>query len=54
MKWVNILFIFAPIAILGELLGWSPNRASALKIWACQNAPNWSPRCYAAADLKLR
>ncbi len=25
MKWVNILFIFAPIAILGELLGWSPN-----------------------------
>jgi Ca2+:H+ antiporter len=25
MKWINILFIFAPIAILGELLGWSPN-----------------------------
>ena len=25
MKWVNILLIFAPIAILGELLGWSPN-----------------------------
>ena len=25
MKWINILFIFAPIAILGELLGWSSN-----------------------------
>ena len=25
MKWVNLLLIFAPVAILGELLGWSPN-----------------------------
>ena len=25
MKWINLLLIFAPIAILGELLHWSPN-----------------------------